>query len=99
MKAKPIRAEIDKNNLDGILSLFWTGSNETAITKQPKKPEINTKTYEGRKMRLNECDFGAKRYMDCITFEYTGSPMRDWLKPNSLNTNIQLPCSVPAITP
>ena len=97
MKAKPIIDGIAKIILEIILSLFGADGNEIAAEKQPRKPEINAKTYEGRKW--NENDFGVKRYIDSITLEYNDSLKRDLLKPNNLNTNIQLPCSVPLTTP
>ncbi len=49
MKTKPTIDGIAKIILERILSLFGANSNEIATEKQPRKPEINAKTYEGRK--------------------------------------------------
>lgn len=47
MKAKPTSEGAAKIILERILSLFGTDSNELDAEKQPRKPEINAKTYEG----------------------------------------------------
>ena len=49
MKAKPISEGIAETNIERILSFIGFNSNERADEKQPRKPEINAKTYEGRK--------------------------------------------------